>query len=82
MSLSREIAEFREKRRAQIPPDALAVIDGAIERLRRSGIPEKCLKQGDVAPDFKSRNVLGEEVELSRLQQKGPVVLSFYRGGW
>ncbi len=82
MSFSKELAEFREKRRAQIPPESLTVIDGSIERLRKSDILEKCLKVGDAAPNFKGSNVHGEEVKLTRLLEKGSVVLSFYRGGW
>ena len=35
-----------------------------------------------MAPDFSLPNVRGEEVRLSQLLAKGPVVLTFYRGGW
>ncbi|MEW6349205.1 MAG: hypothetical protein AB1646_09095 [Thermodesulfobacteriota bacterium] len=82
MSFSKELAEFRTNRRAQIPPESLAVIDRAIEDLRNSGILEKCLTKGDAAPDFTGQTAQGEAVELSRLLAHGSVVLSFYRGGW
>ena len=37
---------------------------------------------GSVAPDFKLPNSKGEERTLYDLLKDGPVVLSFYRGGW
>lgn len=40
------------------------------------------LKVGETAPAFKAKDANGNEVELSRLLKKGPVVLYFYRGQW
>ncbi|MBT3784907.1 redoxin domain-containing protein [bacterium] len=40
------------------------------------------LKAGARAFHFRARNHLGQETSLSELLQSGPVVLSFYRGGW
>jgi peroxiredoxin len=40
------------------------------------------LAVGDRAPDFELRNAMGDEVRLSELLTRGPVVLSFYRGAW
>lgn len=37
---------------------------------------------GSKAPDFTLPNANGESVTLSKLLEKGPVVVSFYRGGW
>lgn len=37
---------------------------------------------GSTAPDFTLPNADGEEKTLSELLQNGPVILSFYRGGW
>ncbi|MGP1420614.1 MAG: peroxiredoxin-like family protein [Tannerella sp.] len=42
----------------------------------------KALKQGDKVKDFTLKNAKGEEVNLSVLLKKGPVVLTWYRGGW
>ncbi len=81
MSSSKDLATFREQRGGQIPPETLAVIDQSIVRLRASGMAERCLRVGDVAPDFVAYSLSGEEVSLSRLLGDGPVVLSYYRGG-
>ncbi len=37
---------------------------------------------GDHAPDFSLVNHLGETIHLEDLRRRGPVVVSFYRGGW
>jgi peroxiredoxin len=40
------------------------------------------LKSGDTAPDFTLPGSDGHIVSLKDLLKSGPVVLSFYRGGW
>jgi peroxiredoxin len=42
----------------------------------------RCQTAGDVAPGFDLPNARGERVALAGLLARGPVVLSFYRGGW
>ena len=45
-------------------------------------LPEEPLEVGDQAPNFKLRNAAGDWVELDSTLQRGPVVLTFYRGVW
>jgi len=66
----------------KIDPEVRAEFAKGIEAVRQSGIVEKALKVGDKAPDFTLRNATGQEVTLSTLLQDGPVVLTWYRGGW
>ncbi len=40
------------------------------------------LKAGARAPDFTLVNAHGEPVTLSEMLQRGPVILTFYRGAW
>jgi peroxiredoxin len=40
------------------------------------------LNVGDRAPDFTLKNATGANVALSELLEKGPVILTWYRGGW
>lgn len=53
-----------------------------IEAIAKSGLLDKALKVGDIAPNFKLNNALGEPVELYEYLKKGKVVLTWYRGGW
>ena len=50
--------------------------------LRESGAVERALRVGDRAPDFTLPNALGSRTQLAGLLDAGPVVLTFYRGGW
>jgi peroxiredoxin len=54
----------------------------ATHDLEKSGLIERAPKPGDRAPDFSLRNVEGANVSLRSLLERGPVVLSFFRGGW
>ena len=45
-------------------------------------MPDPGLKVGARAPDFTLVNARGEDVRLAALLQRGPVVLTFYRGAW
>ena len=54
----------------------------AVDNLSRSGIVDHSLKVGDKAPVFFLPNESGTIVRLDDLLVKGPVVISFYRGGW
>src|SRR5262249_13450133 len=40
------------------------------------------LKVGDRAPDFELPDATGKKVKLSELTARGPVVMTWYRGGW
>jgi Peroxiredoxin len=53
----------------------------AIQELKESGVAPG-LKTGDQAADFRLPDATGKEITLSDELKKGPVILSFYRGGW
>lgn len=82
MSLTAELDVLRQGSMNQMPSEALATIAHSVEDLSRSGIGARSLKVGDAAPDFLLPNAVGKDVQLSNLLQSGPVVLTFYRGGW
>jgi peroxiredoxin len=66
----------------KVPPEIREAMRRADLDLAGSGIAERALKAGDLAPDFVLPDALGGQVRLSTLLAKGNVVLSFYRGGW
>lgn len=53
-----------------------------LEAVANSGILEKALNVGDKALNFTLNNQNGEAVTLYNELKKGPVVLTWYRGGW
>ena len=63
-------------------PEVRAEYARGIRAVAKSGLAEKALKVGDKAPDFTLKNADGKEVTLSKLLKNGPVVMTWYRGGW
>ncbi len=79
----REKLEARKAASAdKIPAHVKAVMGRSLEELRHSGIVGRALSVGDEAPDFTLPNAGGGTVHLAELLTAGPVVISFYRGGW
>lgn len=52
------------------------------DAVEKSGVLNRALNVGDVAPNFVLKNAIGEKVALSDYLKKGKVVLTWYRGGW
>lgn len=82
MSLEEKLAAVREGSAKRIPPERLAVMHDATDRLRRSGILDGVIKPGAMAPDFTLNDQNGNPVTLSALTASGPVVMSVFRGFW
>lgn len=82
MSLNKILERWKAVSRKNIPPDKLIIMDRAQAELSESGITDSCLREGDLAPKFELPNATGQIVSLERLLAEGPLVLSFYRGGW
>ena len=82
MSLTKELADYSVSSAERMAADTKERFDHEKERLRASGLGEQGLKVGARVADFTLRNAGGEDVQLADLLAKGPVVLSFYRGGW
>jgi peroxiredoxin len=82
MSLKAELDAFRSEFMAQVPPEIREAMVRADMELAASGIARRALKAGDRAPDFNLPDARGGYVRLKDLLATGPVVLSFYRGGW
>ncbi|MGC8491359.1 MAG: hypothetical protein ACP5SH_06450 [Syntrophobacteraceae bacterium] len=82
MTLKENIDALKAKSAASIPREKQEVMHRAIEELERSGLVEKAPKAGDRAPDFSLKEANGALVSLDTLLEEGPVVLSFFRGGW
>jgi len=50
--------------------------------LRKTNIASHALKVDDIAPDFLLPDAHGRLVSSEQLRSEGPLVVSFYRGGW
>ncbi len=81
-SLADQLAEFKAGFKQRVAPERLRMMEAATADLKASGIEQSALKIGALAPDLTLPNATGQTVRLAELWQKGPVVLTFYRGGW
>ncbi len=67
---------------AKIPPETLAIMAQAKADLAASGIMERALKVGEQISDFTLTDAGGNQVSLAALRQRGPVMITIYRGVW
>lgn len=82
MSLKEDLAALKSKNIASHPTEIVNVLLENTKKLSESGIVEKAPKAGDKLKDFSLSNHLGQTRTLASLRESGPVVVTFYRGGW
>lgn len=82
MTLKERIDKLKEASRGRVPEEIRAVMERAVEDLRRSGIRDRVKKPGDKAPKFSLPDLDGRLVSSRDLLARGPLVVSFYRGKW
>jgi peroxiredoxin len=82
MSLKEQLAEYRAGWYKRVPPERQAIMQRHIDGLRTGAIARSMLKVGDRAPAIVLTNAKGQTVDVATLLKKGPVIVTFYRGGW
>lgn len=82
MSLTHDLADLRQRSRENRSGETLTMMDRATDDLARSGIVDRSLKVGDPIPPFTLPSATGRAVNSANLLAHGPLVVSFYRGGW
>jgi peroxiredoxin len=82
MGLEQQLAAFKAEFARSAPADRHALYETKIEELRASFAMEKAIGVDALAPDFTLPDAQGTPVAMSELLRLGPVVVTFYRGGW
>jgi peroxiredoxin len=82
MSLKEQLAEYRAGWYQRVPAERQAIMQRHIDQLRSGAIARTMLKVGDHAPAIVLKNAKGATVDIGTLLEKGPVIVTFYRGGW
>jgi peroxiredoxin len=82
MSLKEQLAEYRAGWYQRVPAERQAIMQRHIDQLRSGIIARTALKTGDRAPTIVLENAKGAVVDVATVLAKGPVIVSFYRGGW
>jgi peroxiredoxin len=81
MSLKQQLTQYLAGWRERVPAERQAMIERHIGQLR-GVIARTMLKVGDHAPVFALPDAKGDVIDFGTLLKKGPVVVTFYRGGW
>ena len=81
MSLRDQLDE-QWRRTRERSPEIRKAYEALVADLGRSGLIERALKAGDAMPEFELPSVEGTLVSSAELLARGPLVLSFFRGGW
>jgi len=82
MSLKAQIDAYNVQKDAKLPADVLALMNTTNDELIAQHIKDNALQIGQKVENFSLANHNGENIELADLLKKGPVIISFYRGGW
>jgi peroxiredoxin len=81
MSLKEQLGEYRAGWFKRVPAERQAIMERHIAELR-SGLVKTALKAGDRTPAIVLGNAKGKTVDVGALLKHGPVIVTFYRGGW
>jgi peroxiredoxin len=82
MSLKAQLDACRRAFEANTLPSVVAALESSVAELVQTGLVRQALKASDVAPMFRLRRSNGDFVSLSEVLDRGPAVISFFRGGW
>lgn len=66
----------------KVTPEIKKTFGEGIAAIKEAKTVENAKQVGDVAPGFSLKNATGKKVSLEDELAKGPVVLTWYRGGW
>jgi len=81
-SLQDQLDEITSNTRQLVQADRLAVGERAVEELFSTGIEERILPVGALAPEFELNDFTGRPVGSEDMLALGPLVIKFFRGRW
>lgn len=81
-TLSQQLDEFIAGWKQRVPAERQAIMERHIAHLKETGIGRSAKQVGERAPDIVLPDALGKSFDVARLLANGPVVVTFYRGGW
>jgi peroxiredoxin len=82
MDLENELAAERQRSYDKWSPEERVVRDGAITDVAEAQLAERALRVGETIPRIELPDATGRTIDVRDLLADGPVVVTFYRGGW
>jgi len=80
--LQDHLDEITANTRNLVQAERLAVSERAVEELFSTGIEDRILPVGAVAPEFELADATGRPVRSADMLALGPLVVKFFRGRW
>ena len=81
-TLAAELDAKREQSQAKQSPESKQINEQAMQKLADSGILDQALNVGDTIPEFTLESADRQPASSREFLEKGPLVITFYRGGW
>lgn len=81
-TLSQQLDEYLAGWMQRVPADRRAAMERHIAHLAETGIGRNAKHVGDQAPDIVLPDASGRTFDVAKLLETGPVIVTFYRGGW
>ena len=81
-TLQDQLDEITTNTRHLVQQERLAVGERAVADLFDSGIEDRILPVGAIAPEFELKDTAGRLVRSADLLALGPLVVKFFRGRW
>ncbi|MGD0831046.1 MAG: peroxiredoxin-like family protein [Terracidiphilus sp.] len=81
-SLQDQLDEITARTRDLVQAERLAVGERAVEELFATGIEDRILPVGALAPDFELKNFNGHLIRSADMLSFGPLIIKFFRGRW
>jgi len=82
MSLATDLSTLKDRAHAQMPTEHSHAISKSIDDFMQTWDPANAIHVGQLFPDFSLSDATGKQVSLKELLATGPLLISFYRGGW
>ena len=82
MKLQDQLDQMRDQFESSAPPETLEIMHKATADLKNSDLMQKALKKDDMLPGFSLPDQNGTMISSGELLEKGPLVISIYRGVW
>ncbi len=81
-TLNEQLSALVAENKSKIPEEIIKVMQAADLDLAGTGIDKNIVGVGEKFPEITLPDANGKQVNIQELLEKGPVVISFYRGGW
>lgn len=82
MSMEEELEEQRRRAHARRSPEERKARADAVTEVADAKVAQRAAGIGEAVPEFRLPSVTGTVVDSRELLSRGPLVISFYRGGW